>query len=147
MKTVIAQYVDEKGQPFQLVGNLESLRTWIQDWLDTNDTDPDEEYSIHSVDLNGVRDERPTEEDRAGDKAKMKTFLDLDNDYWMDKLKSAVKKKNGTLAKGRVQTLYVSNTFTHYWEDSYAWNGPQIRIQNLSDDTAELQFGNYKTNY
>lgn len=148
MQQVLAQYVDEKGRPFELVGDVVKFREWADELLNTQDEDTDDEYFIGACQVVDAHDTPPTLAERTSDKERLKTIIDIDDsNFWMEHLQNTVRKKNGTLAKNRIQILYTANTFAHYWEDSYGWNTPMIRIQNMSDDTAVLQFGDYLHKY
>lgn len=142
---VIVSYTDEKGKPFQLLGNLKELKEWIEYY--TNMPDDDEDEGIDSSVLIYEHDVHPTAEQREQDKEKLRDFGRIETTFWLHLLQAASRKKNGTLGKGRVQSVYVSTTFADYYEDSYGWNTPEVRIKNISDDTAHLEFGGYLQKY
>lgn len=148
METIVS-YVDEKGKPFNLVADKVRLFRELQELIDVED-DGDDEYSLACSDL-VHSDERPTPEQRLKDKEELKNYLALlqlgDESYWKVILDKLDRKKNGTLAKNRVYTLFIANTFGNFWEDSYGWNVPQLRIKNTADDTAELSIDSYIVGY
>lgn len=148
METIVS-YVDEKGKPFNLVADKVRLFRELQELIDVED-DGDDDYSLACSDL-VHSDERPTPEQRLKDKQELKNYLTLlesgDESYWKVILDKLDRKKNGTLAKNRVYTLFIANTFGNFWEDSYGWNVPQLRIKNTADDTAELSIDSYIVGY
>lgn len=53
------------------------------------------------------------------------------------------KKKNGSFAKSRVNTVVLFSSFGHYWEDSYGTNTPALRIRTKDDYEAILSIEEY----
>lgn len=137
----LVQYTDEKGKPFTLLADMDHFKKEIQEYLDTDLEGGDEDYSLGCCQME--YDRPPTLEERQLDNSKMAEFLNWTEEDWRMQLNNAARKKNGTLAKGRVLTLATFPSYGHYWEDSYGFNTPQIRIKNFSDDTAVLDFGTY----
>lgn len=150
METIVS-YVDAKGKPFNLVANKERVARELQEFIDVEDSG-DDEYALACCQMVGHHDTSPTLEERQADKEELKNYLSLlteeGNDaYWNELLDKLDRKKNGTLAKSRVYTLFIANSFGNFWEDSYGWNVPQLRIKNLADDTAELSFDSFIVGY
>lgn len=142
---VIAQYVDEKGNPFQLLGSLAALEKWVTYHVDMPDDDDEEGIRAHVILRES--DMHPTAEQRQDDKNNFAKLLQMDNDKWQVILQQLSRKKNGTLSKGRVHSVFVSQTFAYWVEDSYGWRTPEVRIKSLSDDTAELQYEDFMQKY
>lgn len=150
METIVS-YVDAKGKPFSLVANKEKIARELQEFIDVQDSG-DDEYSLVCCQMVGHHDVNPTLGERLADKEELNNYLTLlteegNESYWDEVLDKLDRKKNGTLAKNRVYTLLIANSFGNYWEDSYGWNVPQLRIKNIADDTAELVFDSFIIGY
>ncbi|MES9681738.1 hypothetical protein ABWK22_02235 [Gottfriedia acidiceleris] len=134
---ILLKAIDEKGREFTLEGDLEYINSRLQPLYNL---DPDdEEYGInHIVKDDPWGDERYTAEERKADEEGFQAIQDYQPWDWLDLFEKIPKKKNGTFAKGRVIVVHRGYTFGHYWEDSYGWNAPELRIKTLDDFTAEL---------
>ncbi|PFK99836.1 hypothetical protein COJ01_17350 [Priestia megaterium] len=139
MKDILYAELDPKGRTFNIVGDLESISRDIQPLLNV---DPDdEEYGINNVPRTySHEDDRYTAKERAEDEEAFKAILEYKHWDWKDIFDKIPRKKNGTYAKGRVVIVHRGETFSHYWEDSYGWNAPEVRVKTLDDFTAELEF-------
>lgn len=164
--TVLYSEVNKKGEKFELHGDIPGLKTWLEQYLgfkespedlaaagndDTADYDYDE-YSIYHCDNAHQRESREwsevdIEQMKADREKDLQNIQDLlakldsgDPAIFAEWLASCPKKKNGTLHKVRIQTLLSLGTFTHYWVDSYGWFGPMVKIRNMDDYTAELEW-------
>lgn len=139
MKDILYAELDPKGRTFNIVGDLTSISRDIQPLLNV---DPDdEEYGINNV-VKGDPwgNDTYTAKERAEDEEAFKAILEYKHWDWKDIFDKIPRKKNGTYAKGRVVLVHRGETFSHYWEDSYGWNAPEVRVKTLDDFTAELEF-------
>ena len=139
MLEVVCTVSDERGRVFELFADMSSIRSSISQFLDI-DAD-DEDYGINHI-RKGDPDseERFTKEERSEDEDSFRKILNYEYYDWRELIEKIQKKKNGTFAKGRVLLVHRGITFAHYWEDSYGWNAPEIRIKNTGDLTATLLF-------
>lgn len=139
MKDILYREQDEKGREFTLYGDPQSLESSLRPFFNV---DPDdEEYGINNV-VKGDPwgSERHTAEERQADEDAFRAILRYMPWDWKDVFDKIPKKKNGTFAKGRVVQVHRGDTYAHYWEDSYGWNAPEVRIKTTDDLTAVLQF-------
>ncbi|WP_263117566.1 hypothetical protein [Bacillus subtilis] len=138
MELILATDIDEKGREFSIVGDLQDLASNLQSYFDV---DPDDEkYGInHIPKAHPYGEERFTAKERVEDELGFKSVLNYDRYDWERILHKIKRKKNGTFAKGRVLCLHRGHTFAHYWEESYGWNAPELRIKTIDDFTAKLE--------
>lgn len=131
-----------EGRIFTLYGNKEELKQWADqfiNWDKFDGEDEDNEYSLQNCDKSAGNGEPFTLEERNQDIEELKKVLQQIEDNIIDVFIRAPRKKNGSLAKNRVTTLWRGTTFQHYWEDSYGWNAPELSIKNVDDYKADLQ--------
>lgn len=147
MSNVLAQYVDAKGNPFQLLGDKDHFVQWLNDHIKIPDDDDGGDYDLSACVMPHTDDQHPTPEERQADKDSLQKFFFYTEADWLKLLQDMPKKKNGTLSKGRMHVLIHLDTFAYYLEDSYCWKMPGVKIRNVSDDTAELEIGDYKEKY
>lgn len=163
---VLYSEVNKKGEKFELRGEIQPLKVWLQQYLGFNEEPEDlaaaksddadhheyHEYSIYHCDNArqgearewGEVDIEQMKVDREQDLQDIRDLLAKlesgDPAIFAEWLTNCAKKKNGTLHKGRIQTLLSLGTFTQYWVDSYGWFGPMVKIRNIDDYTAELEW-------
>ncbi len=137
MENILYREQDEKGREFTLYGNIDRLTERLTPLFNV---DPDEEeYGInHLTKGDPWGRERWTAEERQQDEDHFRAILRYMPWDWKDLFDKIPRKKNGTFAKNRVVTVHRGDTYAHYWEDSYGWNGPEVRIKSSDDFTAEV---------
>ncbi|MEX3713386.1 hypothetical protein ABFV99_13360 [Cytobacillus horneckiae] len=135
MNQVLFSETDSKGSEFTIQGDLEVISRDLGHLLNL---EPDnEDYGINHVKKNDPwGDERWTEKERLEDEARLSAVLSFGYEDWFSIFNKITKKKNGTFAKNRVHVIHRGNTYAHYWEDSYGWNAPEVRIKSINDLTA-----------
>lgn len=121
-----------KGIELAVLGDLTALAAWAS--VLANAEPDDEDYGINYTDKETYSNTRFTQEERDEDVKRLLKIASGDLN-WQEIFNQIPKKKNGTFAKGRVLKLWRGETFRHYWEDSYGFNAPEIRIKVHSDDT------------
>ncbi|ARO21356.1 hypothetical protein JDS99_04825 [Bacillus cereus group sp. N6] len=136
MENILYREQDEKGREFTLSGDIDRLTQRLTPLFNV---DPDdEEYGINHVNKDAWGDQRWTAEERQEDEDRFRAILRYMPWDWKDLFDKIPRKKNGTFAKGRVVLVHRGDTYAHYWEDSYGFNGPEVRIKTLDDFTAEV---------
>lgn len=164
---VLHTEVSNKGEKFELYGDIDGLKNWLHQFLGYTGEKPEDveagtgddpydhdydEYSIYHCDNANRRDCREWGEvdidrmkaDREADLQSIRDFLaQLESDgasIFKEWLANCGRKKNGTLHKNRVQTILSLGTFSRYWTDSYGWFGPMVKVRNMDDYRAELEW-------
>lgn len=138
MRRILDQEQDEKGREFTIFGDTADLEDKYKYFIGAEPDD--EEYGINHVTKGDpYSDDRYSQEERDADERSFRRILRYQPWDWKDVFDRITRKKNGTFAKGRVITLHRGDTFAHYWEDSYGFNAPEVRIKTLDDFTAELE--------
>lgn len=138
MEDILYQRVDEKGRVFTICGDIPRIQSRLQPYFDADPDDEDMGIN-HITKGDPYGDERFTAEERQEDVDGFRIILGYGVSAWIDVFEKIPRKKNGTFAKGRVVLLHRGDTFAHYWEDSYGWNAPELRMKTLDDFTAELE--------
>jgi hypothetical protein len=136
-----------EGKIFTLYGDKEDLRVWADEFIhwkpeaiEEDEEDYDyEEYALEYCDKDG-HGGRFTLEERMADIEDLKRVLEsIDNGGFMPVFLKLPRKKNNSLAKGRVVQLWRGTTFQHYWEDSYGFNAPELSLKSFDDYKARLE--------
>jgi hypothetical protein len=139
-KKIIAELkaaAEAENKPF----NIDDI-----DW-DEHDIYDDDENSLQysQKDTDGSHF---TQEERDADLADLQAIVDdINANGWMPQFLKMPRKKDGSLAKGRVTRLWRGETFQRYWEDSYGFNAPELSIKSLDDYSAVLEFTNRTVGY
>lgn len=136
MENILYREQDEKGREFTLYGNIDRLTERLTPLFNV---DPDDdEYGINCVSKDPWTNQKWTAEERQEDEDRFRAILRYMPWDWKDFFDKIPRKKNGTFAKGRVVLIHRGDTYAHYWEDSYGFNAPEVRIKTLDDFTAEV---------
>lgn len=145
MTTTFATHKDELGREFSISGNFDWLEQSVRGWIGIEPDD--EEYGINHIERSYESGERFTKEERMKDELEFQRILQFGYHEWYEVIQKMPKKKNGTFAKGRVLTLHRGETFQHYWEESYGYNAPEIRVKATGDLTAEVSLDEIVVGY
>lgn len=134
-RVVVFSHTDERGKVFNLLADVPSV---IQELENLSlGGEYAEEYELDSCkDYDGT----PVKpEDREAEVTQLKQFINqIKEGQFEEWFKQIPFKKNGTFHKNRVVTLWRGNTYEHYWEDHYGYNGPELLIRTLDDNNAYL---------
>jgi hypothetical protein len=157
---VIWQGVNKAGKVFTIYGDAEELPKYVASMMrvaetpidgDGNPTNPDEDdddYYDGDEDENSLRYAhkdtdrgRFTQAERDANLAELQAIVDdIQKNGWMPQFLNVPRKKDGSLAKGRVTRLWRGYTFQRYWEDSYGFNAPELSMKSLDDYAAVLEY-------
>lgn len=126
MSNIMYSHTDEKGREFKILGDSQALMQWIVELY----------YDPEEIDSEVGGTQRQFE-----DETFRMSLIPVPGEHWKTIFENIPKKKNGTFAKGRVQSLERASSISQLWEDSYGYGAPEIRLKTIDDFTAEIQWG------
>ena len=152
MKTMVYKIEDEElERDITVIINRVGVISDLQNLIENHNAGPESEYpSVGRTDING---NTLTQEARNADLLEIQNVIGLmtDEEGFIEKLTEIVqsqpRKKNSSLAKGRVQNVFQFDSFGSYWEDSYGTNTPAIRARAKDDYEMEIVYEEYIVKY
>ena len=108
-----------------VLDKIAKLRTEREDNPDT---------FIHSFD-NGIVSTIEEVNKECDEMVKVVKRIMEDKDYVLEIVKKQTKKANGTFRKGSVQLLYVANSISQLWEESFCYAIDGLRTKAVGDTT------------